>query len=99
MSDQDYQQYWLQQIDQCHAEGLSGAAFCKLHQISYHKFVYWRAKLRETASPPPVVGGFIKVVPTPLSSSKLTLLLPGGLSLTGFDAGNIALLAAVLRQL
>lgn len=99
MSDQDYQQYWLQQIDQCQVEGLSGAAFCKLHQISYHKFVYWRAKLRETASPPPVVGGFIKVVPTPLSSSKLTLLLPGGLSLTGFDAGNIALLAAVLRQL
>jgi hypothetical protein len=99
MSDQDYQQYWLQQIDQCQAEGLSGAAFCKLHQISYHKFVYWRAKLRETASPPPVVGGFIKVVPTPLSSSKLTLLLPGGLSLTGFDAGNIGLLAAVLRQL
>ena len=99
MSDQDYQQYWLQQIDQCQAEGLSGAAFCKLHQISYHKFVYWRAKLSETASPPPVVGGFIKVVPTPLSSSKLTLLLPGRLSLTGFDAGNIALLAAVLRQL
>lgn len=99
MSEQDYQQYWQQQIDQCQAEGLSGAAFCKLHRISYHKFVYWRAKLRETDSPPPVVGGFVKVVATPLSSSKLTLLLPGGISITGFDAGNIALLAAVLRQL
>lgn len=99
MSEQDYQQYWQQQIDQCQAEGLSGAAFCKLHQISYHKFVYWRAKLRETDSPAPVVGGFVKVVATPLCSSKLTLLLPGGISITGFDAGNIALLAAVLRQL
>jgi hypothetical protein len=99
MSDQDYQQYWQQQIGQCEAAGSSGAAYCKLHQISYHKFVYWRAKLRETDSPSPVVGGFVKVVPTQLSSAKLTLLLPGGISITGFDAGNIALLGAVLRQL
>ena len=99
MSDQDYQQYWQQQIEQCEAEGLSGAAYCKLHQISYHKFVYWRAKRRETDSPSPVVGGFVKVVPAQLPSTKLTLLLPGGISLTGFEAGNIELLGAVLRQL
>lgn len=99
MSTQDNQSYWQQQIDRSQAEGLSGAAYCKLHQISYHKFVYWRAKLREGGSPSAVVGGFVKVVPTHLSSAKLTLLLPGGLSITGFDAGNIALLGAVLRQL
>lgn len=99
MSDQDNRQYWHQQIGQCQAEGLSGAAFCKLHTISYHKFVYWRAKLREIDSPPPVVGGFVEGVASQGASAKLSVLLPGGISITGFEASNIALLGAVLRQL
>ncbi|MDO9519367.1 MAG: IS66 family insertion sequence element accessory protein TnpB [Pseudohongiella sp.] len=99
MSEQDNQQYWQQQISQCQAKGLSGAAYCKLHKISYHKFVYWRAKLRDADLPSPAVGGFVKVIATQRSSAKLTVLLPGGISITGFDAGNIALLGAVLRQL
>jgi hypothetical protein len=45
------------------------------------------------------VGGFVKVVATQRPSAKLTVLLPGGISITGFDAGNIALLGALLRQL
>jgi len=39
------------------------------------------------------------VVPSQLAAAKLTLLLPSGISITGFDAGNIELLGAVLRQL
>lgn len=99
MSDQDNQQYWQQHIDQCQEKGLSGAAYCKLHKISYHKFVYWRAKLRDSDLPSPAVGGFVKVIATQRPSAKLTVLLPGGISITGFDAGNITLLSAVLRQL
>jgi hypothetical protein len=99
MSEQDNQQYWRQHIDQCQAKGLSGAAYCKLHKISYHKFVYWRAKLRDTNLPSSAVGGFVKVVATQRPSAKLTVLLPSGISITGFDAGNIALLGALLRQL
>jgi len=45
------------------------------------------------------VGGFVKVVATQRPSAKLTVLLPGGISITGFDAGNIALLGVLLRQL
>ena len=101
MSTQTNQQYWQSQLEQCQALGLSGAAYCKQHHLSYYKFVYWRKKLSECGvdAQPPTVSGFVKVVPTQLAAAKLTLLLPAGISITGFDAGNIELLGAVLRQL
>jgi len=101
MNSQDYTQYWQQHIDQCQALAMSGSAYCKQHQLSYHKFVYWRRKLRDADSEPAAAqaSGFIKVVPAQRCSTTLTLILPGGISVSGFDANNIELLGAVLRQL
>lgn len=81
MSTQTNQQYWQEQLEQCQALGLSGAAYCKQHHLSYHKFVYWRKKLSECgvdARPSATISGFVKVVPTQLAAAKLTLLLPDG---------------------
>ncbi|MEX2366182.1 MAG: IS66 family insertion sequence element accessory protein TnpB [Pseudohongiellaceae bacterium] len=101
MTTQEHQQYWQQQIGACQAAGLSGAAYCKQHDLSYHKFVYWRRKLskhegiKKSAAVP---VGFAKVMSQPLATG-LTLSLPGGLSVSGFHAGNIELLGTVLKQL
>ena len=52
MSTQTNQQYWQSQLEQCQALGLSGAAYCKQHHLSYYKFVYWRKKLSECGVDP-----------------------------------------------
>lgn len=104
MTKQEYQQYWQQQISACQAAGLSCAAYCKQHDISYHKFVYWRSKLsklskqEDSNKPAAMPAGFAKVTSQPLPTG-LTLSLPGGLSISGFHAGNIELLGTVLKQL
>lgn len=102
MTTQKHQQYWQQQISACQAAGLSGAAYCKQHQLSYHKFAYWRSKLsklEDAKQSATVPAGFAKAVVTQPLSTGLTLSLPGGLSISGFHAGNIDLLGTVLKQL
>ncbi len=85
--------------------GLSGAAFCKQYALSYHQFVYWRRKLGAKVEREQAAGsrsGFTRVAlaaPPAASADGLTVLLPGGVSITGLDAGNVALLGAILRQL
>ena len=38
------EQYWQEQIQLKQESGLSRAAYCKKHDLSYHKFVYWEQK-------------------------------------------------------
>ena len=42
--------HWKHHVDQWQASGLSGAAYCQQHQLTYHCFIYWRRKFsrRET---------------------------------------------------
>lgn len=98
-----YQQradYWHEHITAWQASGLSGQVFCQQHQLTYHQFVYWRQKYRTPENN--ISPGFAKVTAaTPLAghSSELTLSLPNGLVITGFNDNNVALLGAILRQL
>jgi hypothetical protein len=39
-------QYWRGHIDACRDSGSSGAAYCQLHQLAYHRFNYWRRKFQ-----------------------------------------------------
>jgi len=97
--------YWQQQFNDWRDSGLSGAAFCRQRVLSYHQFVYWRRKLEGSAkvsTPDGVSGaGFARVTQVPPSqeSGDLTLRLPGGMAITGLHAGNVDLLAAILKQL
>jgi len=108
MTTQQRELYWQQQLADWLDSGLSGAAFCKQHALSYHKFTYWRRKLREPEVEPSQSAGsagFARV--TAVSStrmhdtpaSELTLTLPGGIAITGLHAGNVDLLGAILGQL
>ena len=100
MKSQQRTDYWREHITAWQASGLSGQAFCQQHQLTYHQFVYWRQKLRTPKDS--LSSGFAKVTAaTPLTThaGELTLALPNGLVLTGFNDHNVALLGAILRQL
>lgn len=105
MSHQERNLYWQQQLEDWRASGLSGAAFCKQHTLSYHQFMYWRRKLADSASGSEAESlpgsGFARVTQVPASvvAGELTLMLPGGMTISGLHAGNVGLLAAILKQL
>lgn len=105
MTHQEREQYWQQQVTEWQASGLSGMAYCKQQALTYHQFSYWRQKLLASASSTkePVAG--FATVAYPAVSVKgtdcvgLTVSLPGGITVTGLHAGNVALLGDILRQL
>jgi len=103
MTMQQRTHYWQQQLDAWLDSGLSGAAFCKQYELTYHQFTYWRGKLL-TADAAPYQSdkstGFVQVTPMPhTTTSELTLTLPGGIAITGLHADNVDVLGAILRQL
>lgn len=95
------EQLWQQHITQWQASGLSGMAFCKQQSLTYCRFVYWRRKLAGGAPDDAALSGFARATPVYRSepTDGLTVSLPGGISITDLNAGNIELLGAVLRQL
>lgn len=101
MSTTENQEYWQQQVTAWQASEQSGAAFCREHELVYHRFCYWRQKLlsmprTETNSP----SGFSRVISVPSAATgELRISLPGGIAISGLHAGNITLLGAILRQL
>lgn len=42
--DGSLEQYWQEQIKLKRESGLSRAAYCKKHDLSYHTFAYWEQK-------------------------------------------------------
>ena len=97
MKSQQRADYWREQITLWQASGLSGQIFCQQHQLTYHQFVYWRQKYRDSEEN--ILPGFAKVTTTvPVNSAELTLSLPNGLVITGLNDCNVTLLGAILRQ-
>lgn len=100
MPHQERTRHWQQQFDQWRDSGLSGAAFCKQFDLSYHQFCYWRRKFEQLGSGHDQPSGFTRVTHlSPQALGELTLTLPSGMAITGLHAGNIELLGSILRQL
>ena len=103
MAATEVQQSWQRTIAEWQDSGLCGAAFCKQQSLVYHRFVYWRRKLSTSSAQEPVDErgpGFARVMSLPAPSLEgITVSLPGGVSITGLHAGNVALLGAILKQL
>lgn len=102
MTQQERRQFWHEQIDAWQTSGLSGQAFCKQHDLSYHQLGYWRKKQNQPQHDQPApASGFTRVTQAQSSNPgrELTLALPGGASISGIHAGNIDLLGMILRQL
>lgn len=102
MTNEQAQKYWEQVLSDYQSSGLSGMAFCKQQNIAYHRFTYWRSKLRP--SEPVKVdrsSGFSRVMVTDPNreTAELSISLPSGVSITGLHSDNIDLLGPILRQL
>ena len=90
------------------ASGLSGPRFAALHGVKYPTLANWIQKSKQTegaqaASPVPRMLSFIaaEVVPGPDSghSDSLEVILPGGGKIKIAGSAQVALAAALLREL
>ena len=89
-------EYWQGQINGWRASGESQASFCKAHELSYHRFTYWRRKFDEQHSEP---GGFALVKYQSAGTSHLSVALPNGLVVQGIGADNLGVARELLESL
>lgn len=52
--------YWKSLVDQQTDSGLSGAAFCREHNINPQRFYHWRRRFNESGT---MSTGFFQIVP------------------------------------
>jgi len=94
--------YWQQHVDRWQVSGLSQQAFCKTHDLSYHRFLYWRRKFegRTTENLEPPSSALVPVIYRPPSTAAgLSLVLPSGLELRGLSEDNLPLAQQLLDRL
>lgn len=80
------------------ASGVSMAAYCRQHGLSYGTFVRWRQRIERMITPASPLT-LIPVVASLPSGRAITIRLPNGIGIEvepGFDAG---VLSAVMRAL
>jgi hypothetical protein len=95
-------EYWREHVQAWRAGGDSQAAYCKSHELVYHRFVYWRRKFEGDAGrqgKQPTGGGFATVAWDRSIDTGLTLSLPNGLVLRGICPGNVSVVRQLLDQL
>ncbi len=95
---------WPVHIEQWQISGLSQAAYCRLHDLSPHKFNYWKRK-----SPPGcevksrIPSGFTRIqVDTDIPSNReigLSLLFNDGMRIDGITSDTIMMIEPLLRVL
>lgn len=79
------QQYWLDQIKQWQASGLSQAAFCRSNDLNLHDFYNWKSMLKKKQmSPSEVVPG--KFLPIVLAAPPSSISVSIHEATLNFDA-------------
>ena len=94
--------YWQQQIEAWSSSGQTQQAYCKTHELSYHRFGYWSRKFRQQAQQVQSQkgSGFVPVTPSaPSQSVGLSLAFPGGLVLRGIAGDNLLVVYQLLSRL
>ena len=95
---QQRRRQWERRVARWRASGLSMAAYCRQHGLSYWMFVRWRQQIERTVTPVSPLT-LIPVVAQAPSGGAITIRLPGGIGIEverSFDAG---VLNAVMRAL
>ena len=100
---------WQHHVDAFNQSGLSKDQYCRDHDIIYHLFMYWSAKLcgavPDTAAPQKASIG--KLVPATLATRNtqpflqcsLQIHLPNGVHVSGIDSGSVGLVGRLIEQL
>jgi len=89
-------EYWQGQINSWRTSGESQASFCKVQDLSYHRFTYWRRKFDERQANP---RGFALVKYRSERTSNLSVALPNGLIVQGIAADNLSVARQLLESL
>jgi hypothetical protein len=95
--------HWASHIQSWQKTQQSQSAYCRDHELNYHRFTYWRRKLIKQASParhPAQRSGFIPVEPcSSVATQSLTATLPNGVLLQGISASNLTVVKQLLGLL
>ncbi|MDM7857351.1 IS66 family insertion sequence element accessory protein TnpA [Thiopseudomonas acetoxidans] len=88
-SSRERYEFWQRHMVAWQGSGLSGASFCKQHELNYAQFNYWRKKLVASA-PESKPAGFARVTQLATSSVQdgLALHLPSGMRLSGITGSS-----------
>jgi len=94
---------WASHIQSWQKTQQSQSAYCRDHDLNYHRFTYWRRKLVNQASlarHPAQRSGFIPVEPcSSVAAQNLTATLPNGVLLQGITASNLTVVKQLLGLL
>lgn len=99
---------WRQHLQSWRDSGLSQSAWCRQHDIRPNQFWYWRKKLDGASQSAPRedrLSTFVPVIPEPQAEatitpgSSLTVSLPNGLTISGFDQTNLKLAQQLIGML
>lgn len=99
---------WQYHVDACDQSGLSKAQYCRDHNLTYHLFIYWSAKLSgavsDTAAPKASNGKLVLAALTTshahtLLPQGLQIHLPNGVHISGIDSGSVGLVGQLIDQL
>lgn len=87
---------WREHVTVWRSSGLSAAAFCREHALSYAQFVYWQRRLGRTQSA--LVPVQVAAATPRVSGVAVELGLPGGVRLcvTGVGMADVAALVRAL---
>ncbi len=94
--------YWQQQIEAWQSSGQAQQSYCRANELSYHRFGYWRRKLRQQLQEAQSQkgSGFVPVIHSASSQSTgLSLAFPSGLVLRGIAGDNLPLVYQLLSRL
>ena len=106
--------HWKQHVDQWQSSGLSGAAYCQQHELTYHCFIYWRSKFSSGEAKHPTEArpdgrepsAFVAIRSQPFSglaespdTDSLHLGLPNGLEIRNIYASNLGNVRLLLECL
>jgi len=69
-------------MEQWRDSGLDKTSFCKMHDITYSRFLYWNKRMNQTVSKPDVNVGFVSLkVEQEATSESICLKGANGLAL------------------
>lgn len=104
MSTHSLTEKWQQRVQSWRDSGLSQSTWCKQHNLRPNQFWYWRKKFDEASLPVATTthkedkpSAFVQAIPVSQAEvastapSSLSVTLPSGLTVTGFDQTNLKL--------
>jgi hypothetical protein len=81
-------------MEQWRESGLDKTSFCKMHSITYSRFLYWNKRLNQTGAKPDVNVGFVSLKVEPETNSE-SICLKGANGLVLYMATSPASLQFV----